>query len=171
VRLVAVLPVAGKASLHVDNAVLRARFIDALYVRGYPKIPADFIDEVIATSEKEHKVTNATKEVAPRLDDDGAFPYQEWQEALGVDAFLCIDIKESELVGKRFIAFYVLEASLRLIDARTGEELWTSSYRDSDWLMGVNRARLQVDNMVNYGRSLMNMVNFGAGAFPEKRGF
>lgn len=78
-RLVAVMPIANKTSDEKSASMLRGKVLDAMYQKGYPKIPFGVIDERIA-----------------RLDKASAGDARILGGVLGVDALMFITLEQSD---------------------------------------------------------------------------
>jgi len=156
VRLIAVLPVVDKAQNPEVNALLRQRIVEGLYFKGYPKIPANVIDDKLTAFFK--NVREATLEALPPRD-AGA--------VLGVDAVLYVTL---EACRTSFLYLYAptsVEVSFRLHSARTGELLWGTGHKVSERNFDITPGRLRMKSCQVFEPALDEIVKKALETLPD----
>lgn len=151
-RLIAVMPVINSSSDPKSAEMLRAKLVDELYFKGYPRIPVKVIDEKLAA-------------VAPGAGEK--VPPQAIGEMLKVDAVLYPILSESGMGRGIFYAATAVEARFELFSAKTGESLWRVQYRVVDRNWGFSRKQLELKSSQVYEPALQKMVNRALETLPD----
>ena len=108
-RLIAVMPVKNISSDAKSGVMLRAKLVEELYFKGYPRVPLRLIDEKLAGVSAGSEV-----EVSPQV----------VGEVIKVDAALYPTLNESRMGSGILYASTVAEAEFELRSTKTGEILW-----------------------------------------------
>lgn len=121
-RLVAVMPVINKTPDEKAASMLRGKILDAMYQKGYPKIPFGVIDERIA-----------------RLDKASAGDVRILGGVLGVDALMFVTLEECYRSVTLSFARTALSAGFQMRDAKTGAVLWETRHSTGERNFGITR--------------------------------
>ncbi len=113
IRLIAVLPVDNKTKELEAGKLLRETVANELFLRGYPRVPFQTIDEKISAS--------SGNEVSP----------QSWGKIAGVDAVLYPVLKEVKTTYRFIQASTKVSVFFVLKSAKSGEILWSKEYGTS----------------------------------------
>jgi hypothetical protein len=150
-RLVAVLPVRNLESDAGTASVMRAKLVEELYFKGYPKIPPKWIDERLAA------VPAGGGELSP----------QAVGKMLNVDAVLYTTLKE----GRTSITFIyspiAVDAEFELKSASTGESLWHVHYRAVHRNYGFSRKSLELKSSQVYETAIQEVLNRALETLPD----
>ncbi|HOF06089.1 MAG TPA: DUF799 family lipoprotein [Syntrophales bacterium] len=133
VRLIAVLPVANQSKNAEASALFRGKVLEAIYFRGYPKIPLNVIDERISSS------FDGYRQPAP-----DNVPPRRVGELLGVDAVLYVTLQECETNFVMLYATTSVTATFDLRSAKTNESLWKTKYSIRERNLDITRERLRM---------------------------
>ena len=131
IRLIAVMPIKGKAADENMVRLMRGKILEALYFKGYPKIPLDFIDERLAKTYD--KAVGQGADISPQV----------VKSLLNVDAALYVDLKECKTSTTFLYASASVSATFELRSANTGETLWKNQYQDVERCFDVTPQRLE----------------------------
>ena len=156
IRLIALAPVDNKTGDGQAAQLLRERIFQALYFKGYPRIPLDMIDEQL-TAGCGWTPGDKTCDVSPGV----------IGKLLGVDAVMYCSLLEWET---SFIGVYArteVSASLELKDAVTGETLWSSRDRITDRHYDVTRKRLEQKAYQSYEPAVRRIVQETLSTLPD----
>lgn len=156
VRLVAVLPVENKKCDTEMGKLFRERLIEGLYFKGYPKIPAAFIDEKISSFYK--NVREAGKETIPPRD-VGAL--------LGVDAVLYSNLQDCSTSFLYLYASISVTARMELVDVRVGETLWETTFGTTERNFEITPDRLKMKSCQVYEPAMQEIVDRAMETLPE----
>jgi hypothetical protein len=151
-RLIAVMPVSGSLPDQKSAEMLRAKLVEELYFKGYPKIPLNVIDEKLATMS---------------LGRGGKPDPKAIGEMLKVDAVLYSTLKESGM--GRGIVYAATEAGVEceLLSTKTGESLWRVQYRVIHRNYGFSRKQLELKSSQIYEPVLQEVVNRVLETLPD----
>jgi len=155
VHLIAVLPVQNETSDQQAAAMLRDKVLNALYFKGYPKIPTQLVDEKLgACQQKENP------------EDKG-----EYSRALGeqiqVDAVLYCDLKESRTARYLFYSPMSVAAVFELRSVKTGKLLWRNSYSSTRRNYGISKNSLRLKISQDYEPAIQELVDKAMESLPE----
>jgi hypothetical protein len=153
-RLVAVLPVRNLESDAGTASVLRAKLIEELYFKGYPKIPPQWIDERLATVP-----TGGKKE--------GDLSPQQLGEMLKVDAVLYTTLKEGLTPVTLIYSPVAVDAEFELKSAKTGESLWRVRYRAVHRNYGFSRSSLELKSSQVYEPAIQEVLIRALETLPD----
>lgn len=151
-RLIAVMPVSNGSSDPKSAEMLRAKLVDELYFKGYPRIPAKVIDEKLAAV-----APGAGEKVSP----------QAIGKMLKVDAVLYPILSESGMGRGIFTAATAVEARFELFSAKTGESLWRVQYRVVERNWGFSRKQVELKSSQVYEPALQKMVDRALETLPD----
>ena len=131
IRLIAVMPIKGKAADENMVRLMRGKILEALYFKGYPKIPLELIDEKLAKTYD--KSAGRSADISP----------QAVKSLLNVDAALYVDLKECKISTTLLYASASVSATFELRSANTGETLWKNQYQGVERCFDVTPQRLE----------------------------
>ena len=131
IRLIAVMPIKGKAADENMVRLMRGKILEALYFKGYPKIPLELIDEKLAKTY--NKSAGRSADISP----------QAVKSLLNVDAALYVDLKECKTSTTFLYASASVSATFELRSANTGETLWKNQYQGVERCFDVTPQRLE----------------------------
>ena len=131
IRLIAVMPIKGKAADENMVRLMRGKILEALYFKGYPKIPLELIDEKLAKTYD--KSAGRSADISP----------QAVKSLLNVDAALYVDLKECKTSTTFLYASASVSATFELRSANTGETVWKNQYQGVDRCFDVTPQRLE----------------------------
>ena len=150
-RLVAVLPVRNMESDAGTASVMRAKLIEELYFKGYPKVPPKWIDERLAA------VPAGGGELSP----------QAVGKMLNVDAVLYTTLKEGRTSITLIYSPIAVEAEFELKSASTGESLWHVHYRAVHRNYGFSRKSLELKSSQVYETAIQEVLNRALETLPD----
>jgi hypothetical protein len=110
---------------------MRGKILEALYFKGYPKIPLDLIDEKLAKTYD--KTVGRGADISPQV----------VKSLLNVDAALYVDLKECKTSTTFLYASASVSVTFELRSAHTGETLWKNQYQDVERCFDVTPQRLE----------------------------
>jgi len=146
-RLVAVLPVVNKSSDERAAAMLREKVLEALFQKGYPKIPFQVIDEKISKND--------------------VADFDKVKDLLGVDAVMLITLEQcSRSVTLMYARVYVA-ATFILRSVKTGEVLWEVKYQTGERNFGVTRKGAELKSVQAYEPTLQEVVDRAMDTLPD----
>jgi hypothetical protein len=151
-RLIAVLPVKDGASDAAAAGALRAKLIEELYFKGYPRIPARAIDAELNRLSAGSAETSSASVIGERLK---------------VDAVLYTTLNESRRGSGILFASTVVDGSFELRSARTGERLWQVHYRAVRRHYGVTRKQVEMQASSVFEEALEELVNRVLETLPD----
>jgi hypothetical protein len=143
-RLIAVMPVKNISSDPKSAEMLRAKLVEELYYKGYPRIPLRVIDEKLAGVSAGSEV-----EVSPQV----------VGEILKVDAALYPTLNESRMGSGIIYASTVVEAGFELRSTKTGEILLRVRHREVYRNYGFSRKDLELKSSQVYEQAIQDVVN------------
>jgi hypothetical protein len=146
-RLIAVMPVVNKSSDEKAATMLREKVLEALFQKGYPKIPFQVIDDKISKND----VTD----------------FHKARNALGVDAVMLITLEKcSRSVTLMYARVYVA-ASFMLRDVKTGDVLWEVKYDTGERNFGITRKGAELKSVQAYEPTLQEVVDRTIDTLPD----
>lgn len=150
-RLVAVIPVRNMTSDNGTASALRAKLIDELYFKGYPKIPAKWIDERLAS------LPAGGGNLSPKL----------IGEMLNVDAVLYTTLKEGLTPVTFLYSPVAIAAEFEMKSAKTGDRLWHVQYRAVHRNYGLSRKSLELKTWQVYESVIQEVLNRALETLPD----
>jgi len=147
IRLIALAPVDNKTEDAQAARLLREGILEALYFKGYPRIPLSMIDEKL-TQHRDRNEDNSKSGIPPEV----------IGKLLGVDAVMYCSLLEWDT---SFISMYApttVSVSLELKDAGTGATLWSSKYRVVDRHYDFTRKRLELKACQSYEPAIREII-------------
>jgi hypothetical protein len=150
-RLVAVLPVRNLESDAGTASVLRAKLIEELYFKGYPKILPQWIDGRLAT------VPAGGGDLSPQL----------LGEMLNVDAVLYTTLNKGLTPVTLIYSPVAVDAEFELKSARTGESLWRVRYRAVHRNYGFSRKSLELKSIQVYEPVIQELLTRALETLPD----
>jgi hypothetical protein len=150
-RLVAVLPVRNMVSDAGTASVLRAKLIEELYFKGYPKIPSKWIDERLAA------LPAGGENLSPKL----------LGEMLNVDAVLYITLKEGLTPVTLLYSPVAVDVEFELKSAKTGDSLWRVHHRAVHRNYGFSRKSLELKTWQVYESVIQEVLNRALETLPD----
>lgn len=151
-RLIAVMPVKNISSDPKSAGMLRAKLVEELYFKGYPRIPLRVIDEKLAGVS-----AGSAVEVSPQV----------VGEMLKVDAALYLTLNESRMGSGIIYASTVAEAGFELRSTKTGEILWRVRHREVYRNYGFSRKDLELKSSQVYEQAIQDVVNRALETLPD----
>ena len=151
-RLIAVMPVKNISSDAKSGVMLRAKLVEELYFKGYPRIPLRLIDEKLAGVSAGSEV-----EVSPQV----------VGEILKVDAALYPTLNESRIGSGILYASTVAEAEFELRSTKTGEILWRVRHREVYRNYGFSSKSLELKSSQVYEQAIQEVVNRALETLPD----
>ncbi len=157
IRLIALAPVDNRTNDKQAAQLLREDILENLYFKGYPRIPLDMIDEKLTADCGWNLENNGEFNVSPEVVGD----------LLGVDAVMYCTLLEWKT---SFISVYApttVSVSLELKDAKTGANLWSSSYSVVDRHYDFTRKRLELKACQSYEPAIREIVDETLSSLPD----
>jgi len=151
-RLIAVMPVKNISSDAKSGVMLRAKLVEELYFKGYPRVPLRLIDEKLAGVSAGSEV-----EVSPQV----------VGEILKVDAALYPTLNESRMGSGILYASTVAEAGFELRSTKTGEILWRVRHQEVYRNYGFSRKNLELKSSQVYEQAIDDVVNRALETLPD----
>lgn len=152
VKLIAVMPVKSLSSDATSGAMVRAKLMDELYFKGYPRIPLRSIDEKLAG-------ISAGSEVAVSPQAVGV--------VLKADAALYTTLHESRK-GRGFLyASTVVDAEFELRSTKTGEIIWRVRHRETFRNYGFSSHSTEMKSSKVYEQAIGDCVNRALETLPD----
>ena len=152
VRLIAVMPVKNVSSDAKSGVMLRAKLVDELYFKGYPRIPLRSIDEKLAGVSAGSEV-----EVSPQV----------VGEILKVDAALYATLHQSRRGSGSLYASTVAEAEFELRSTKTGEILWRVRHQEMYRNYGFSSHNIELKSSKVYEQVIGDCVNRALETLPD----
>ncbi len=156
IRLIALAPVDNKTEDTQAARLLREKILEALYFKGYPRIPLSIIDEKLTA----HHGRNAD-------DSKGDISPEAIGKLLGVDAAMYCSLLEWKT---SFISMYApttVSVSFELKDAGTGATLWSSRYSIVDRHYDFTRKRLELKAYQSYEPAIREIIDETFTSLPD----
>ena len=152
-RLIAVMPINNSSADPKSAEMLRAKLLEELYFKGYPRIPLRVIDE---------KIAGVTFDGS-----GGKVPPQTVGEMLKVDAVLYPTLNESRMGSSILSASTVAEAEFELFSVKTGESLWRVKHRAVYRNYGFTRKHLELKSSRVYEPAIQEAVTRALETLPD----
>jgi hypothetical protein len=152
VKLIAVMPVKNVSSDATSGVMLRAKLIEELYFKGYPRIPLRTIDEKLSG-------ISAGSEVAVSPQVVG--------EILKADAALYATLHESRRGSGFLYASTVVEAEFELRSTKTGEIIWRVRHREVFRNYGFSSHAIELKSSKVYEQAIGDCVNRALETLPD----
>jgi hypothetical protein len=150
-RIVAVMPVRNMTSDAGTASVLRTKLIEELYFKGYPKIPAKWIDERLAA------LSAGGGNLSPK----------SLGEILKVDAVLYTTLKEGLTPAALLYSPVAVDAEFELRSAKTGDSLWRVNHRAVHRNYGFSRKSLELKIWQVYESVIQEVLNRALETLPD----
>lgn len=154
-KLIAVMPIRNSTSDPKSAEMLRAKLVEELYFKGYPRIPLRVIDEKMAGM----TLVGPGEKVSP----------QRMGEMLKVDAVLYPTLNEGRMGSSVIYASTVAEAEFELISAKTGESLWRVRHRAVYRNYGFTRKQLELKSSRVYEPAIQEVVTRALETLPDRQ--
>lgn len=151
-RLIAVMPVKNISADAKSGEMVRAKLVEALYFKGYPRIPLRLIDEKLAGVSAGGKL-----EVSP----------QAVGEMLKVDGILYPTLKESRMGSRVLYASTVVKAEFELRSTKTGEILWRVGHQEVYRNYGLSRSNVESKSSKIYEQAIEDVINRALETLPD----
>jgi hypothetical protein len=151
-RLIAVMPVKNISSDAKSGVMLRAKLVEALYFKGYQRIPLRLVDEKLVGVSAGSEV-----EVAPQV----------VGEILKVDAVLYVTLHESRRGSGILYASTVAEAEFELRSTKNGEILWRVRHREVFRNYGFSSHNMELKSSKVYEQAIGDCVNRALETLPD----
>ena len=156
VRLVALMPVDNKTKDANAATVLRREVLNALYFKGYPKIPLDVIDEKTAEIYKE--------KAGPKR---GHIPPGVLGELLGVDAVMYCTLERWDTSYLYVSAKTAVSATFELRSTKTGETLWSAEDKITERHYDFTGKRLEMKSRQVYEPIMQEIITKAMSTLPD----
>jgi len=156
IRLVAVLPVSNQSKNLEASSLFRGKVLEAIYFKGYPKIPLNVIDEKLSKLYKDYQQPSV-ESVTPRSGGD----------LLGVDAVLYVTLKECDTSFVLLYATTSVSATFDLRSARTNDSLWSTKYSVSERNFEITRERLRMQSCQAFEPAMQEILNKVMETLPQ----
>ena len=146
------MPVKIISSDEKSGAMLRAKLVEELYFKGYPRIPFRSIDEKLAGVFAGGKV-----EVSPQV----------VGEILKVDALLYPTLNKSRMGSSVLYASTVVAAEFELRSTKTGEILWRVRHQEVYRNYALSRRNMELKSSKVYEQAIEAVVNRALETLPD----
>ena len=156
VRLVAVLPVSNQSKNMEASILFRDKVLEAIYFKGYPKIPLNVIDEKLSKLHKDYQQPSV-ESVTPR----------SVGELLDVDAVLYVTLKECDTSFMLLYATTSVSATFDLRSARTNDSLWSTQYSVTERNFEITKERLRMKSCQVFEPAMQEILNQAMQTIPE----
>jgi hypothetical protein len=154
-RLIAVLPVINHVADPMIGRIVRQRAIDELFFKGYPKIPAQMIDEKLAGVYEGQSVSSE------------GVPPTTVGELTGADAVFYCTIRGMKTSYHFMYAPTQVDLSFEMRSAKTGETLWQARHSVSKRNFGFTRRNLEMKSFQDYEVAIGEIFKKVMKTFPE----
>ncbi|MFA5180201.1 MAG: GNA1162 family protein [Syntrophales bacterium] len=156
IRLVAVLPVSNQSKNMEASSMFRDKVLEAIYFKGYPKIPLNVIDEKLSKLYKNYQQPSV-ESVVPR----------SVGELLGVDAVLYVTLNECDTSFVLLSAKTSVSATFDLRSARTNDSLWSTKYSVSERNFEITKERLRMKSCQVFEPAMQEILDKVMQTIPE----
>lgn len=146
-RLIAVMPVINKSSDEKAAAMLREKVLEALFLKGYPKIPLQVIDD---------KIPNNSN---PDLN--------KVRDLLNVDAVMLITLEECTRSVTLLFAKTSIEVYFELKNVKTGEVLWEVRHRAGERNFDITKKKAELKSVQVYEPTMQEVVDRAIDTLPD----
>lgn len=155
IRLIALAPVTNKSGDEQAARLLRERVLDALYFKGYPRIPLGMIDEKVA--EHTGRDTDASKD---------SIPPEVMGKLLDVDAVMYCRLLERKTSFVGMYAPTTVSVEIELKDIG-GATLWSSRHGIVDRHYDFTRERLELKAYQAYEPAIREIIDKTFSSLPD----
>jgi hypothetical protein len=156
IRLIAVLPVSNQSKNTEASNMFRDKVLEAIYFKGYPKIPLNVIDDKLSKLYKDYQQPNI-ETVSPR----------SVGEILGVDAVLYVNLQECDTSFLLLSAKTSVSATFELRSARTNDSLWSTKYSMSERNFEITKERLKMKSCQVFEPAMQEILDKVMETLPE----
>jgi len=156
VKTIAILPVVDMAKNPEVSTLLRQQLVDALYFKGYPKIPPKVIDEKLALFYKNVK--------EPSI---GALPPRDVGAILGVDAVLYTVLSDCRTSSLYLYATTSVAVRFDIFSTRTGDLLWSTRHQTGERNFDITPDRLKMKSCQVYEPALQEIIDKAMETLPD----
>jgi len=156
IRLIALAPINNKTGDTKAAQLVRENILEALYFKGYPRIPLSMIDEKL-TAHRGRNTSGSTYDIPPEV----------VGKLLGVDAVMYCSLLEWKT---SFISVYAptkVSVLLELKDAGGGTTLWSSRYSIVDRHYDFTRKRLEMKACQSYEPAVREIIDETFASLPD----
>jgi hypothetical protein len=147
IRLIAVMPVVNKSQDEKAATMLREKTLEALFQKGYPKIPFQVVDEKIRPND----IADLNKA----------------RDLLGVDAVMQITLEQCFRSVTLTYARTYIEASFVLRNVKTGEVLWEVKYHTGERNIDITKKRAELKSVQSYEPMIQEVVDRAVDTLPD----
>jgi hypothetical protein len=156
IRLVAVLPVSNQSKNMEASSLFRDKVLEAIYFKGYPKIPLNVIDEKLSKIYKDYQQPSV-ESITPR----------SVGELLGVDAVLYVSLQECDTSFVLLSAKTSVSATFDLRSARTNDSLWSTKYSFTERNFEITKERLKMKSCQVFEPAMQEILKQVMQTLPE----
>ena len=157
IRLIAVMPVTCSGTSDIQASLyLREKVLNALYFKGYPKVPLKLIDEKLMAFDQKQRPTA-----------EGVVPPGVIGELMGVDAVLYVSLMECRTTYRYLYAPTTVAARFELRSAKTGATLWSVQYRAGGRNFDFTTSGLEMKSTQVYEEALQEVVERSLDTLPD----
>jgi len=153
IRLIALAPVENKTDDVEASRLLREKILEALYFKGYPRIPLSMIDEKLKTLGN----GDGTGNISPEAIGD----------ILGVDAVMYSTLTEWTTTFIGMYASTTVSVSLVLKDTQTGTTIWSAKHRIIERNYDLTRERLELKSCQAYEPAIREIIDKTLSSLPD----
>lgn len=153
IRLIALAPVDNKTDDMEAARLLREKILEALYFKGYPRIPLGMIDEKLKAGGSDRGTGTMSPEAIGNL--------------LGVDAVIYGTLTEWTTTFIGMYASTTVSVSLVLKDTQTGTTVWSAKHRIVQRNYDLTRERLQLKSYQAYEPAIREIIDKTLSSLPD----
>lgn len=153
IRLIALAPVDNKTDDMEAARLLREKILEALYFKGYPRIPLSMIDEKLKAGGSDDRTGTMSPEAIGNL--------------LGVDAVMYGTLTEWKTTFIGMYASTTVSVSLVLKDAQTGTTVWSAKHRIVERNYDLTRERLELKSYQAYEPAIREIIDKTLSSLPD----
>lgn len=151
---IAVMPVVDHSGNDLAVRLLREKLIDAVHFKGYRRIPSRVVDAALASGNK------------GAVDGDAVLRTKQ-TEAIGVDAFLKVNLQEASIKEGSFHVTTAIRVTMELVAADSGLVLWRADERDTATTVAVTQQKRQQAAHMVFETLMDGVVARAFSTFPE----
>ncbi len=153
IRLIALAPVDNKTDDMEAARLLREKILEALYFKGYPRIPLSMIDEKLKAGGSDGSTGNISPEAIGDL--------------LEVDAVMYCTLIEWKTAFMGMYAPTTVSVSLVLKNTQTGTTVWSAQHRIVERNYDLTRERLELKSYQAYEPAIREIINKTLSSLPN----
>ena len=153
IRLIALAPVDNKTDDMEAARLLREKILEALYFKGYPRIPLGMIDEKLKAGGSDRGTGTMSPEVIGNL--------------LRVDAVMYGTLTEWTTTFIGMYASTTVSVSLVLKDTQTGTTVWSAKHRIVERNYDLTRDRLELKSYQAYEPAIREIIDKTLSSLPD----